>query len=160
MENEIIHHVTFLRKHAFRLTEDHDSADDLVQQTVLRAIEKKHLFKKDTNLKVWLYVILLNCFRNNYKKSKYRKCVSIDETWDKTSFKDGNYVYPNQICSIQLREINERLSKMSNERQNIFCLYFMDGLKYEEIAGIVNIPVGTVKSKIARIRQELREKTG
>lgn len=160
MENEIVKYMSFLYNCAKKLTKDHHFSEDLVQETVLKAIKNKHLFKDNTNLKVWLYVILYNTFKSQCKKNKIRRYIPMDDVFDETFFRNNTFINPDQITFLQIKDVVECLVKMSQDKQDIFNFYFFEGLTYEEIAKIKNIPTGTVKSKLSRIRQELREKTG
>jgi RNA polymerase sigma factor (sigma-70 family) len=158
MENEIVKYMTFLYNCAKKLTKDHHFSEDLVQETVLKAIKSKHLFQHNTDVKSWLYVILYNNFVNQYRKNKIRNYIPIDGFFDEIFFKSNTYINPAQIPSLQIKDAFRCLSGMSQIKQDIFNLYFFEGLTYEEIAKIKNIPIGTIKSNISRIHKELKEK--
>jgi RNA polymerase sigma-70 factor (ECF subfamily) len=160
MENEIVKYMDFLYNCAKKWTKDHHFSEDLVQETVLKAIKNKNLFQHNTDVKSWLYVILYNNFVNQYRKNKIRNYMPIYDIFDETFFKNNTYINPTQIPSLQIKDAFKCLSGMSQIKQDIFNLYFFEGLTYEEIAKIKNIPIGTVKSNISRIHKELREKTG
>src|SRR5208337_1220863 len=161
MEKEIVKHMTFLYKIAYRLTKNHQNSEDLVQETLLRALDKKHLFIKESNLKIWLYVILFNIFRNKYRKNNTINEIAFNnhfiEDFDNMSFKNNYYIPPNQLPYLDLIDTYSLINGMNVDKQRIIILC-IEQLTYEEIAEILNIPVGTVKSKISRIREELKRK--
>ena len=158
MEKEIVKHIAFLYKVAQRLTKkNHHQSEDLVQETLLKALDKKHLFKEG-ELKAWLYVILFNTFRTRWRNN--RREVSLDENLedvDNLSFKNNYYIPPSQLSYIELNDVFSLIKNMSSDKQDILALCF-EGLSYEEISKVLNIPMGTVKSRISRIRDELRKK--
>jgi RNA polymerase sigma-70 factor, ECF subfamily len=144
-----------LRRYARALTRDQDKADDLVQATLVRAIAKQHLFKPDTNLRAWLFTLLHNQHVNNVRRSA-NQGVSInidDAVGDLRAVAD-----PSASC--QLRELDEAIGKLPVEQRQVILMVGLEGMAYEEVAAILIVPVGTVRSRLSRGRGALRRLMG
>ncbi|MGA9649322.1 RNA polymerase sigma factor [Pedobacter sp.] len=144
-----------LYSHAFHFTRDEDDAKDLLQETLMKGVRFCHRFDNGTNLKGWLYVIMKNTFYNSILKSKRRSEVISSEELDS----------PNLMLSstknlsegkFAIEDINKAMSALRQEYRMAFQRYF-EGYKYEEIAGELNIPLGTVKTYIFQARTELKK---
>ncbi|MBC6112735.1 RNA polymerase sigma factor [Pedobacter fastidiosus] len=144
-----------LYSHALHFTRDEDDAKDLLQETLIKGIRFCHRFDNGTNLKGWLYVIMKNTFYNSVIKSKRRSEVISDEDLES----------PNLILSstknasegkFAIEDINKALEALRPGHRIAFQRYF-EGYKYEEIAGELNIPLGTVKTYIFQARSELKK---
>jgi len=145
-----------LKQLAMQLTRNLDDCDDLVQETMLKAIRYRSHFETGTNLKGWLYTILKNSFINNYRRNAKRK--TFIDTTDNLYFVD----IPNQktVNVAELKFIREDLEKaialLPEDIKTTFKLN-MVGYKYHEIAEHFNIPIGTVKTRIFVARRLLRK---
>lgn len=149
---------------AYRLTLDRDDARDLVQETFLRAYRAMDSFRKGTNAKAWLFRILKNNFINDYRR-KRREPVKVD-------YQDVEYSYNaeenNRPISGELRvdtlrnlmgdEISNALNALDEDFRAVIILCDLEDFKYEEIAEILDIPIGTVRSRLHRARNLLKEK--
>ena len=145
-----------LRFHALRFTKDNYDADDLIQETRLKAISNKDKFKYGTNLKAWLYTIMKNTFITNYQKM-VRRNTFIDSTDNMHYINDKSYVTGNLGENIFVSEdIQEAMEKLDNVHREPFLMHFR-GFKYHEIADKLDIPIGTVKNRIHIARKELKE---
>ena len=144
-----------LRPLALKLTKDMEEANDLVQDTLLKAISNKDKFKEGTNLKAWLYTIMKNTFITNYHRLIKRKAY-IDDTLQLVTY--TNYTTENNASTkMAMDEIQEALDALSYDYKTPFMMYFK-GYKYHEIADILEIPIGTVKNRIHIARKELKSK--
>lgn len=146
-----------LRAYAIKLTQDSEDANDLVQETMLKAFSNEEKFATGTNLKGWLYTIMKNIFIN-----KYRRAVKSNIFHDTTE----NQYYLNSSPSdranlgegnLVIAEVNRALGELSENLRTPFLLSY-NGYKYEEIAKRLRIPLGTVKVRIHNARKELMKK--
>lgn len=144
-----------LRSFAFNFTKDHEDANDLVQDTMLKAINYAEKFKEGTNFRGWLYTIMKNTFINNYRRTV--KSQSIISVSDEISSSKLRYSATSNTSEGKfiLEDIHKALNKLEPEYQIPFIKYF-EGFKYHEIAEMLCIPIGTVKTRIHVARQLLK----
>ena len=153
--NEIEDHVPALRRHAYRLTGSMDRAQDLVQDTLLKAISKKDQFEEGTSLKAWLHRILFNTFISGKRREKTRG-HHVD--WD-----DLGDVYghgSNQMARLQLRDADRILDQLPEQERQAILLTAVDEISYQDAAKRMNVEIGTVKSRVGRARRKLRSSVG
>ncbi|MCF8369045.1 MAG: sigma-70 family RNA polymerase sigma factor [Bacteroidales bacterium] len=146
-----------LRYFAYSLTSNHDDADDLIQDTFLKAISNKDKFDPATNLKAWIYTIMKNTFINKYRKDSKVSTI-IDNTKDlyylnTTNNTDSNAPETRYNHSELLKVVNA----LQDDHRVPFQMHFQ-GYKYKEIAEQLNLSIGTVKSRIFFSRKKLMEK--
>lgn len=145
-----------LRPIAYKLTRDSEEANDLVQETLLKAIANREKFTDGTNLKAWLYTIMKNTFITNYHRLVKRKTF-IDTTDNLHFINSTSAVDENKAGSkLAIDEIEKAIQSLSYEYKTPFMMYFK-GYKYFEIADILDIPIGTVKNRIHIARKELKQ---
>ena len=152
-KNEVKTATIVLKPHAMKLTRDINDAEDLIQETIVRALINKDKFQEGTNIRAWLFTIMKNIFINDYRKKSKRNTV-IDTT--------ENLYYLNTASTISnagertfvMNDIRNALLKISNELRVPFMMHYK-GYKYYEIAEQLNLPLGTVKSRIFFARKEL-----
>jgi RNA polymerase sigma factor (sigma-70 family) len=145
-----------LKFHALRFTRDVEDANDLIQETMLKAISNRDKFKYGTNLKAWLYTIMKNTFITNYQKMS-RRNTFIDTTDNLHFINDSNYVAANYgESSFVLKDINNAINQLDDAYRTPFLMHFR-GFKYHEIAEKLDIPIGTVKNRIHIARKEMKE---
>ncbi len=144
-----------LKPFAIRLTRDIDEANDLLQDTLLKAILNKEKFSVGTNLKAWLYTIMKNTFLTNYQKL-IKKKTFIDTT-DNLHFINSkeSSTYNLALSAFASNDIDLALDKLDSSYRVPFIMYFR-GFKYNEISEKLNIPIGTVKNRIHLARHELK----
>ena len=143
-----------LRRYARALTRDVSRADDLVQDCLTRAIAKQHLWQAGTDLRAWLFTILHNQRVNDVRRSmRQGNTVPLDEVPQLT-------VQPNAIATLQLRDLETAIGKLAPEQRQVILLVGLEGMLYEEVASILNVPVGTVRSRLSRGRDQLRRLMG
>ena len=145
-----------LRRYALKLTQDTNDADDLVQDTSLRALTHRDKFVSDINFKGWMMTIMYNIFLNNQDRVERRRKI-FDTTVDILNVPlvtEGGYSTPDGAMNI--REIYSEIEKLSEHTRTPFKM-FLSGYKYSEIAEKMGIPEGTVKSRIFFSRKELQK---
>ena len=143
--------VPSLRAFAMSLSGKFDRADDLVQTTLLRAIANIHSFTPGTNMSAWLFTILRNQFRSEYRKRRRE----VEDA-------DGVYVAalkssPEQYSRLEFKELFAALAKLPLEQREALLLVGASGFSYDAAAGICGIAVGTIKSRVNRARKLLAE---
>ena len=147
---------TFLRPFALKLTRDADDAEDLIQETMVKAISNRDKFTEGTNLKAWLYTIMKNTFITHYHRM-VRRNTFIDTTDNLHYLNSPNHTTSNGSSStFALEDINEAIDKLKPEFKEPFMMHF-NGFKYHEIADHLAIPIGTVKNRIHIARKHLKE---
>ncbi len=144
-----------LRNFALKLTHDHEDANDLVQETVYKAMKYEDKFEKGTNLKGWLYTIMKNIFINHYRRVVNSKIFS-DDTDKQYYINSAKSTSANDAENdLGVEEIMEAINGLSENLRTPFMMSY-NGFKYEEIAEKLNIPLGTVKIRIHMARQKLK----
>ncbi|MCU0353390.1 MAG: RNA polymerase sigma factor [Cytophagales bacterium] len=145
-----------LKPFAMRLTKDAEDANDLLQETLLKAYTNREKFADGTNLKAWLYTIMKNTFITNYQRVM-RKNTFIDSTSNLHYLNSSNTMTQNLAYStFALEDINDALESLDEVYRMPFVMYFR-GFKYHEIAQKLQIPIGTVKNRIHIARKELKD---
>jgi RNA polymerase sigma-70 factor (ECF subfamily) len=154
-ENILISNVDFLKPFAFTLTKDNETAKDLTQETLYRALANKEKYHVGTNIKAWMYTIMRNIFINDYRK-KSRQNVVFDGTPNDFLLDHNQGAVSNLAESgIKHKEINKAIHDLPDIFKYPFLLYF-EGYKYNEIAEYLHEPLGTVKSRIHFARKLLK----
>lgn len=147
---------TELLNFAYKLTSDREDANDLLQETSLKALDNEEKYTAETNFKGWIYTIMPNIFINNYRKT-LRDQTYVDQT--------DNQFYLNQNIDIEtdstegsydLKEMRRIVNALPKEYRVPFAMY-VSGFKYREIADKLNLPLGTIKSRIYFTRQKLQK---
>jgi RNA polymerase sigma-70 factor, ECF subfamily len=149
--NGVLASVTSLRAFAISLTRDAEKAEDLVQETVLRAIRKQEQFVAGTNIQAWLFTILRNQFCSDHRKS-LREVEDGDGSYAATMIAP-----PDQDDRIMIHDLEAALHKLPEGQREAILLVGADGLSYEEAAQVLGCAVGTVKSRVNRARSCLAE---
>lgn len=144
-----------LKPYAIKLTRNIDDSEDLLQETVLKALSNADKFREGTNLKAWLFTIMKNIFINDYRK-KVKRGTLIDTTEDQYFINSGITATNTGETNMVTDSILKAIKKLSVEYRVPFMLHY-NGYKYHEIAERMNLPLGTVKSRIFFARKELRE---
>jgi RNA polymerase sigma-70 factor (ECF subfamily) len=141
-----------LRRYARALTRDVTRADDLVQSCLIRAVAKQHLWQAGTDLRAWLFTILHNQHVNDIRRSaREENNVPIDEIAPVAS------VQATAMDVLELRDLETALGKLSPEQRQVILLVALEGMGYEDVASVLGIPVGTVRSRLSRGRDQLRK---
>jgi RNA polymerase sigma-70 factor (ECF subfamily) len=154
--NEVQHLSYSLKPVALNLTRDRDEAQDLVQETLLKALTHQDKFKPGTNLKAWLYTIMRNSFINNYNKITKRSSHVSQEDYLLFSHSDPSFIAQNGAgAAFFLQDVRQAMRHLHADFRRPFLMYFT-GYKYLEIADRLQIPIGTVKNRIHLARKELK----
>jgi len=140
-----------LRRYARALTRDVSRADDLVQSCLTRAIAKQHLWQPGTDLRAWLFTILHNQHVNDVRRS-VREGISVPVE----DMAPVLTVQSNATAVLQLRDLEAAIAKLPTEQRQVILLVGLEGMRYEEVADILGVPVGTVRSRLSRGRDQLR----
>ena len=146
--------LTSLRAFAISLTRDVDQAEDLVQETVLRAITKQEQFQAGTSLQAWLFAILRNHFF-----SAHRRSMREEEDAD-GSYAAAMVCVADQEDKIMIQDVAAALSKLPQLQREAIVLVGAEGLSYEEAAQALGCAIGTIKSRVSRARNCLAELMG
>ena len=151
LRDDILAAVPSLRAFAISLSGNADRADDLVQETLLRALANIDSFQPGSNLPAWLFTILRNLFRSEYRKRRRE----VEDT-------DGSYAeslksHPEQQSRVEFQEFRVALAKLPQDQREALLLVGASGFSYEEAAAICECAVGTIKSRVNRARTRLAE---
>lgn len=163
-DREFLPHIHSMYNFGYRLTLDRDDAKDLVQDTYFKAFRFIESFQKGTNAKAWLFRILKNSFINEYrKKTKEPGKVDYQEVESYYNSDDVNRQITPDLRVDSLKdmigdEISNALNALDVDFRTVIILCDLEGFKYEEMAKILDIPIGTVRSRLHRARQLLKEK--
>ncbi len=144
---EIVAHIPRLRRYARALAGDSHRADDLVQDTLERALAKFHLWRRGSDLRAWLFTIMHNVFVNQLKA---RRELGLDE-----AVQDGLQSAP-QSDPLELRDLDVALRQLPVEQREVLLLVGLEQLSYAEVGKALGIPAGTVMSRLSRGRERLR----
>ncbi|HEV2546091.1 MAG TPA: sigma-70 family RNA polymerase sigma factor [Stellaceae bacterium] len=140
-----------LRRYARALLRDAERADDLVQDTLVRGLDKVHLFRSG-DLRAWLFTIMHNQYVNTVRRAVRQREVIVVEKVTLAS-------PASQLPNLELRDIENAIARLSAEQRETLLLVTLEGLKYEQVAQICDVPIGTVRSRLNRAREELRRMT-
>ena len=156
---EFQQHLVSLRQQlyyfALSLTRDRDSAQDLLQESMLRALTYREKFQDNTNFKAWLYTIMKNTFINDHRRGK-RTDALMERVENDRSRASRVETAASTESAMKLREINGSLARSDDTFREPFSMHH-DGFKYHEIADKLGIPIGTVKSRIHQARHRLMD---
>jgi len=145
-----------LRRYARALTRASDPADDLVQDTLLRALTKLHLWQPGTDIRAWLFTIMHHQYVNTVRR----------EAREATTVVDIEHISSNLVATTdptarrQLVELDRALARLSAEQREVLLLVGLEGMDYGSVAQILGVPIGTVRSRLSRGRERLRELMG
>jgi RNA polymerase sigma-70 factor (ECF subfamily) len=139
-----------LRRYATALLRGGSDADDLVQETVLRALDRMALFQPGTNLRAWLFTIMHNLRINAARRTRREATGLSDEAAALLA------VPERQGGAIALRDLRRALEELDEAHRSVLLLVGLEGLSYEEVADVLNLPMGTVRSRLSRARTRLR----
>jgi len=149
LRDQILAAIPSLRAFAISLSGNVDRADDLVQETILRALANISSFQPGTNMPAWLFTILRNLFRSEYRKRR-REVEDADGSLAETLTS-----HPDQIGRVEFAEFRTALAQLPAEQREALILVGASGFSYEEAADICECAVGTIKSRVNRARSRL-----
>ena len=155
LHREILALMPRLTRYARVLTRDVIAAEDLVQDCLARALEKIHLWEPETDLRAWLFTILRRQHIDHTRGNARRRDYIASQEYDLSLAPS-----PNRTARLELRDLERALAKLPEKQRSVILLVGLQGMDYAEAAAVVNTPVATVRSRIARGRQTLRMTTG
>lgn len=144
-----------LRRYARALCRDVATADDLVQDCLARALAKLHLWQEGTDLRAWLFTILHNQHVNRIRRA-VREGAAVELSENEPSLTQA----PRQDRRLELRDLDCALSRLPEEQRSVILLVGLEGMRYEDVAEVLAVPVGTVRSRLSRGREALRHLIG
>ncbi|MFP5514472.1 MAG: sigma-70 family RNA polymerase sigma factor [Alphaproteobacteria bacterium] len=146
-------HIASLRRYARALMRNSADAEDLVQEALTRAVARADSFQAGTNLRAWLFTILHNVHVNQVRSKAARpQEVDVDDV-------ESKLVTPaRQEERVELREMMSAVGELPEEQRKVLLLVALEGLKYDEVADMLGVPIGTVMSRLSRAREAVRAK--
>jgi RNA polymerase sigma factor (sigma-70 family) len=142
-------HIPALRRYAFALVRDRDRADDLVQDTLERALSRWLLRRADGDVRAWLFTILRNLHVSAWRRDRRQSGVAIDETTMPA-------VAARQDTALEVHDVLAALDQLPEEQKSLLLLVGVEDFSYDDAARILGMPIGTVMSRLSRARQRLR----
>lgn len=144
-----------LRRYAAALLRNRVDADDLVHDCLVRALDKLHTRRNDSDVRAWLFAIMHNLFISQKRRAKARPASEpLDETHE-----SAVSLRPEQDSSLEWRDLIRGLNQLPEEQRSVILLVSVEDLSYAEAAEVLGIPVGTVMSRLSRGRERLRQAT-
>ncbi len=154
LNNDILALMPRLTRYARALTRDISAADDLVQDCLTAALRKIHLWEPGTDLRAWLFTILHNQQINRLRRdARHRASINLQKSYRTLT------TLPDQTMRLELRDVERALAQLPEDQQSLILGIGLEGMRYEDAASAFNIPLGTVRSRIARGRERLRSLT-
>lgn len=147
---DFVEFIPRLRRYARALTGDRSRADDLVQDTLERAMIKYHLWQQGSDLRAWLFSIMHNTFINQLRAQPAGMTGELDDEAMSLAAR------PTQSDWLEVRDLQTALLRLPEEQREVLLLVGLEQMTYEESAGVLGIPMGTVMSRLSRARERLR----
>ena len=148
-ESLITEHIPRLRRYARALTGERSAADDLVQDTLERALSRFHLWRQGSDLRAWLFTIMHNIYVNQTRSRIRHPQEALDDSAaDELRAREPDWG--------ELRDLEEALGRLPGEQRSVLLLVGLEQFTYEEAARVLDIPLGTVMSRLSRGRERLR----
>jgi RNA polymerase sigma-70 factor (ECF subfamily) len=151
-QSQVLQFIPALRRYARALTSDTNKADDLVQDSLERALQRFHLYQEGTNLKAWLFTIMHNVYVNNVRKSSSEPNFVSYENLNSSQMNSQD-----MEDDVTMRDLRCALTKLPNDQKDILLLVGLEGFGYKEVSTMLDIPLGTVMSRLHRAREKLRQ---
>ena len=149
-DRDFVQHIPRLRRYARALTGDRGRADDLVQDTLERALVKFHLWQPGSDLRAWMFTIMHNVYVNQVRANASAVVTSLDDEAAQPAIRAS------QSDRLEVLDLQVALLRLPEEQREILLLVGLDQVTYEEAAGVLGIPIGTVMSRLSRARERLR----
>jgi len=148
--NLMVEYIPRLRRYARALTRDHHAVDDLVQDTLERALNKLHLWRPDSDMRAWLFSVMHSVFVNQWHVPR------LELDYDPKGMPDIAVQAPN-FGRIEIGEMEKALQSIPREQRDVLLLVAVEEMSYEQTAEMLAIPIGTVMSRLSRAREKLRQ---
>jgi RNA polymerase sigma-70 factor, ECF subfamily len=152
---ELVAAIPRLRRYARVLTGEATRADDLVQDTLARAWEKRRLWQAGTDLRAWLFTVMHNVHVNQLALFR-REAANISLDADPSGTAWQLPVHGNQLDRVELKEVVTQMGRLPADQREVLLLAAVEEMRYEEIAAVLAVPIGTVMSRLSRAREKLR----
>jgi RNA polymerase sigma-70 factor, ECF subfamily len=153
--DQLVEQVPRLRRYARALMSNREHADDLVQDTLERALSKTEFFEKGTDLRAWLFTVMHNLYVNTIRKASMRAMhVGVED--EGVAERDEMAVTPNPAGSLELRDLDFALQQLPLDQREVVLLVGLEEMSYSDVALTLDIPIGTVMSRLSRGRERLR----
>lgn len=152
---ELVAAIPRLRRYARVLTGDAVRADDLVQDTLARAWEKRRLWQAGTDLRAWLFTVMHNVHVNQLALIR-REAANVSLDADSTGLAWQLPVRGNQLDRVELLEVVAQMGRLPPDQREVLLMAAVEEMRYEEIAAVLSVPIGTVMSRLSRARDKLR----
>ena len=141
-----------LTRFAYKLTRNKADAEDLVQATLLQAMEKRDMYTEDSNFYGWLSKIMYNGF-----VTRYRRKTKFESQYDPEPFIESQKVEARQEAQVRVKEVQTALESVPAKYREVLELVCFEGMPYKAVAKKLDMPIGTVRSRLARARTQLQE---
>jgi len=148
---QVVAYIPRLRRYARALVGERSAADDLVQDTLERALNKLHLWKRGTDLRAWLFTVMHNVHINQVRSRREYAALDADAL--------ELPVRATQDVGLEMRDMERMLARLPVEQREVLLLVVLEDLSYDEAATALGIPIGTVMSRLSRAREKLRALT-
>ena len=158
-QTDLIAAIPRLRRYARVLTGNAVSADDLVQDTLVRAWDKRALWRAGSDLRAWLFTIMHNVHVNQYALRQREFSLASLDAEDGPGGGLEIPVRPTQMARVELTEVLAQVARLPVEQREVLLLAAVEELRYEEIGDVLGVPIGTVMSRLSRARDKLRRMT-
>jgi RNA polymerase sigma-70 factor (ECF subfamily) len=147
---DFVQHIPRLRRYARALTRDRSRADDLVQDTIERALAKYHLWRPGSDLRAWMFTIMHNVYVNQVRADASAVVSALDDEGVQLAIR------ATQSDRLEVLDLQTALSRLPAEQRAVLLLVGLEQMTYEETASVLNVPIGTVMSRLSRARERLR----
>jgi RNA polymerase sigma-70 factor (ECF subfamily) len=150
-QHELVAEMNNLKSFAHKLCRSRADAEDLLQATILRALEKRTQFQTGTNLFSWTSKIMFNLFATAYRRrTKYETQYDCEELLKNQS------VEPAQETELEMKQLGAAMKRLSDDHRTVLLMVCVQGMAYEDVSAALDIPVGTVRSRLSRAREQLK----
>jgi len=150
-KQELLDNMPAIRPYSRRLARNQHAAEDLVQDTLLRALEKHYQWERGTNLAAWLRTIMRNRFFEYHRKTQPISVGSFSEESSSALPEEAR-----QPLCMELIETSRAIERLDDDFRQVLEMVALDGVSYEDAANTLNVPIGTVRSRLSRARSSLR----
>lgn len=147
--DQAMQYIPRLRRYARALTGDAGAADDLVQDALERALVKQKLWREGTDLRAWLFTVMHNVFVNQVRSAAVSRTMALEESM-------AEQPQPQGADRLEIRDLDAALQRLPEEQRAVVLLVGLEQMTYEEAARVLEVPIGTVMSRLSRGRERLR----
>ena len=149
---QTLQYIPRLRRYARALTGDASAADDLVQDTLERALVKQSLWREGSDLRAWLFTVMHNVFINQVRSAAVSRTLPLDDSF-------ADQPQPQSTDRLEIRDLDAALQALPEEQRTVVLLVGLEQMTYDETARVLEVPIGTVMSRLSRGRERLRRLT-